>query len=249
MLRKPYHELLTLLTVTFLIIALACGAAISPSSAPAATPAEPVHSPTPLTRSHITHPTPSAKQYDAPPSMVIDPSKKYTAVIELEKGRQIVIELFANEAPMTVNNFVFLARDGFYDGLTFHRVLPDLTAIAGDPAGTGKGGPGYWIDHEFSPNLRHDVPGVVSMANSGIRGGQATNGSQFQITFTALPELDGLKPDGSPKNCASPGKSCHTVFGRVIEGMDVVNNIRKRSPQPWEEPGDAIKTITVQESE
>jgi cyclophilin family peptidyl-prolyl cis-trans isomerase len=181
--------------------------------------------------------------------MVIDPNKKYRAIIELQKGGQIVIELFAKDAPKTVNNFVFLARDGYYDGVTFHRVIPGFMAQTGDPTGTGAGGPGYQFDNELSPNLRHDGPGVVSMANAGIRGGRGTNGSQFFITYVATPHLDGYNPDGTAKNCAAPGVSCHAVFGKVVQGQDVVEKISVRDPGSARTPGDVIKTIRIEESQ
>ena len=187
------------------------------------------------------------KQYDAPPPMVIDPNKSYQAIIDMAKGGEIVIELFTNEVPKTVNNFVFLARDGFYDGVTFHRVISGFMAQAGDPTGTGSGGPGYRFDNEFHPDRRHDGPGVLSMANAGIRDGRGTNGSQFFITFTQTSNLDGLNPDGSPKDCAR--ESCHAVFGKVIEGMDVVNRLTVRNPSTATTPGDIILTITIEESE
>ena len=171
--------------------------------------------------------------------------KKYTATVEMKKGGEFVIELFAKDAPKTVNNFVSLARQGFYDGVTFHRVIPGFMAQTGDPTGTGAGGPGYTFEDEFSPNLRHDGPGVVSMANAG----QDTNGSQFFITYTETLNLDGLKPDGSPKDCASPRVSCHAVFGRVSEGMDVVKGITPRPDgSPPNAPGDVIRTIRIEES-
>ena len=127
-----------------------------------------------------------AKQYSAPPEMVIDPSKRYTATISTDNG-DIVIELFADKAPRTVNNFVFLARDGYYDGVTFHRVIKGFMAQGGDPTGTGSGGPGYKFADEFHPALKHDSPGILSMANAG----PGTNGSQFFITYSATPHLDG----------------------------------------------------------
>ena len=171
---------------------------------------------------------PKPKSYDSPPPMTIDPNKQYTATIVLEKGGEIVIELFAKETPMTVNNFVFLARDGYYDGVTFHRVLPGFMAQTGDPTGTGSGGPGYRFEDEFHPDRRHDDPGVLSMANAG----ENTNGSQFFITFRATPELD-FK---------------HTVFGKVISGMDVVEGLTLRDPQEGPTtPGDAIRTIRISE--
>ena len=172
-------------------------------------------------------PVQQRKSYDAPPAMSIDPDKSYTATFELEKGGEFVVELFAKEAPRTVNNFVFLSRAGFYNGVTFHRVIPGFMAQGGDPTGTGSGGPGYRFEDEFHPSLRHDGPGVLSMANAG----KNTNGSQFFITFVATPNLDDR----------------HAVFGKVIEGMDVVNGITVRDPGTATTPGDAIKTITIRE--
>ena len=174
------------------------------------------------------------------PAMSIDTSKQYTAVIVTDNG-EITIKLFAAEVPNTVNNFVHLSRTGFYDGLTFHRVIAGFMAQSGDPTGTGSGGPGYRFDDEFHPDLRHDGPGVLSMANSG----QNTNGSQFFITYTATLNLDGLNPDGSPKDCASRQVSCHAVFGKVIEGMDVLNAISPRDPALASRDGDVIQTIRI----
>lgn len=172
------------------------------------------------------------------PAMSIDTSKQYTAVIVTDNG-EITIKLFAAEVPNTVNNFVHLSRTGFYDGLTFHRVIAGFMAQSGDPTGTGSGGPGYRFDDEFHPDLRHDGPGVLSMANSG----QNTNGSQFFITYTATLNLDGLNPDGSPKDCRF--QSCHSVFGKVIEGMDVLNAISPRDPALASRDGDVIQTIRI----
>jgi peptidyl-prolyl cis-trans isomerase B (cyclophilin B) len=169
-----------------------------------------------------------AKHYDAPPPMVIDPSKRYLATISTDRG-DIVIELFADKAPVTVNNFVFLARDGYYDGVTFHRVIGDFMAQGGDPTGSGSGGPGYQFADEFHPALRHDGPGILSMANAG----PGTNGSQFFITHRATPHLDGR----------------HTVFGKVIEGMDVVLAIPERDPMRAAEPGLAMNSVTITEEE
>ena len=179
--------------------------------------------------------------------MTIDTDKNYTATFQMEKGGEFTIELYAKEAPLTVNSFVFLARDGYYDGITFHRVLEGFMAQSGDPTGTGSGGPGYTFENEPSPLRRHDTVGIVSMANSGIRNGRGTNGSQFFITFLPTTFLDGNEPDGTPKDCSIPGTSCHTVFGRVIEGMDVVNSISLRDPARATTPGDAIKTIVITE--
>ena len=178
-------------------------------------------------------------QWDSPPAMEIDASKKYTAVFELEKGDSFEIELYADKAPTTVNSFVFLSRQGFYDGVTFHRVIPGFMAQGGDPTGTGTGGPGYNIANEIHPDARHDSPGIISTAN---RGGTATNGSQFFITFVPTPALD-----GHGKDCSLRGVSCHSVFGKVSSGMDVVNAISPRDPQSATTPGDAIKTIRIVE--
>lgn len=167
------------------------------------------------------------KQYESAPEMTIDPSKKYTATIEMEKGGEIVLELYPDKAPITVNSFVFLAREGFYDGLTFHRVLEGFMAQGGDPLGTGAGGPGYEFVSEIS-DLTFDKAGVLAMANSG----PDTNGSQFFITFAPYPSLNGG----------------YTIFGQVIEGMDVVNGITLRDPnQNPDFTGDVIKTITITE--
>ena len=192
----------------------------------------------------LSEPSAGGKQYDGPPAMTIDPEKSYFAIFEMEEGDKFTVELYAKEAPITVNSFVFLARDGFYDGVTFHRVIEGFVAQGGDPTGTGTGGPGYSFENEVSPKHRHDAAGVLSMANAG---GGATNGSQFFITFVPLPFLDGYEADGTPKNCAQPAVSCHTVFGRVIKGMDVVNAISLRDPATATTPGDAIRTITITE--
>jgi cyclophilin family peptidyl-prolyl cis-trans isomerase len=163
--------------------------------------------------------------YSAPPPMVIDPENQdYTATIVTEKG-DIVVDLFDDKAPKTVNNFVFLAREGFYDNTTFHRVIEDFMAQAGDPTGTGMGGPGYRFEDEFHPDLKHDSAGILSMANSGAN----TNGSQFFITFAPTPWLDGK----------------HSVFGKVVDGMDVLMSISLRDPATATEPGDLIETIRI----
>ncbi len=179
--------------------------------------------------------------YSEPPAMEIDASKTNLATFETEKGN-IVVELFADKAPRTVNNFVFLARQGFYDDTTFHRVLEGFMAQGGDPTGTGSGGPGYRFDDEFHPDLKHDRPGVLSMANSGAN----TNGSQFFITFGPTPWLDAYDDEGNLKDCASYGVSCHAVFGHVVEGMDVLQSLTLRDPATGPSyPGDLIKTIRI----
>ena len=170
------------------------------------------------------NPADRADMYSVPPEMQIDPAKTYTATIATAKGK-IVVELFADKAPETVNNFVFLARQGFYDDTTFHRVIPDFMAQGGDPTGTGMGGPGYTFPDEFNPELRHDGPGILSMANSGPN----TNGSQFFITYDATPWLDDK----------------HSVFGQVTEGMDVLKSLTPRDPAAATSPGDVIEKITI----
>ena len=186
-----------------------------------------------------------AQSYDAPPPMFIDSDKEfYYAKIELEKGGTILLELYSNKVPNTVNNFVFLANNGFYDGVTFHRVIPDFMAQTGDPTGTGTGGPGYQFDNEFHPDLSHNAKGIVSMANAGIQNVKGTNGSQFFITYVPTEFLDGFNPDGTEKDCKFD--SCHSVFGKVIEGLDILDNISPRDPGTATQNGDVIKTITVQ---
>ncbi len=186
-----------------------------------------------------------AQSYDAPPPMFIDTDKElYFAKIVLEKGGTMTLELYSNKAPITVNNFVFLANNGFYDGVTFHRVIPNVMAQTGDPTGTGTGSPGYKFDNELHPDLSHDSKGIVSMANGGIQNGKGTNGSQFFITFVPTEQLDGFNPDGSDKDCRFD--SCHAVFGKVIEGLDVLDSISERDPGSATTSGDVIKTITIQ---
>lgn len=180
--------------------------------------------------------------YSAPPAMDIDPNKTYLATIETEKG-DIVVELFTDKAPNTVNNFVFLARQGFYDDTTFHRVIPGFMAQAGDPTGTGTGGPGYRFPDEFHPNLKHDRPGILSMANSGAN----TNGSQFFLTYEATPWLDAYDENGALRDCARRDVSCHAVFGRVSDGMDVLQVLKPRDPGRASTPGDRIKAIRIEE--
>jgi cyclophilin family peptidyl-prolyl cis-trans isomerase len=180
---------------------------------PAKMPAEPASTPT------------KVLSWSEPPEMTIDPAKQYEAVLQTEKGA-IRIQLFADKAPKTVNNFVFLARQGYYDNVTFHRVLPDFMAQTGDPTGTGSGGPGYTFEDEFSPDLKHDSEGIVSMANAGPN----TNGSQFFITYVPTPHLDNV----------------HTVFGKVIEGMDVVKALTPRDPDDTSAPpGDRILSVEI----
>ncbi len=168
-----------------------------------------------------------AKQWKTPPQMVIDPKKHYKARIETDKGT-MVVELFADKVPNTVNNFVFLAREGFYDGTMFHRVIKDFMVQGGDPTGTGTGGPGYRFGDEFSTTLKHNKPGVLSMANAGPN----TNGSQFFITHVPTPWLDNK----------------HSVFGQVVEGMDVLMSIPARDPSNRNAAAVKITKVTIEES-
>jgi peptidyl-prolyl cis-trans isomerase B (cyclophilin B) len=157
----------------------------------------------------------NSKQWAREPEMKIEPEKTYLAVIETQKGK-IELELYPQYAPKTVNNFYFLAREGYYDGITFHRVISDFMIQGGDPTGTGRGGPGYKFGDEFKGNpLKHEK-GVISMANAG----PDTNGSQFFITHSPQPHLDGK----------------HTVFGKVVKGQDLVELIQA---------GDRIEKVTV----
>jgi peptidyl-prolyl cis-trans isomerase B (cyclophilin B) len=157
------------------------------------------------------------QQWNSPPEMQIDPAKSYRAVIATDKG-SIELALYPEHAPITVNNFCFLAREGFYDGVTFHRVIANFMIQGGDPTGTGRGGPGYRFEDELVGNpLKHET-GVISMANAGPN----TNGSQFFITHSPQPHLNGR----------------HTVFGKVIRGQDVVDSIRQ---------GDVMLSVTIEE--
>ena len=159
-----------------------------------------------------------AKEYSAPPQMTIDPSKKFTATFDTSRGT-IVCELYADVAPNTVNNFVFLAKDKFYDGTKFHRVIDNFMVQGGDPTGTGRGGPGYRFNDELKGNFKKHKIGSLSMANAGPN----TNGSQFFITHIVTDWLDGK----------------HTVFGQVTTGQDIVNAIKG---------GDTLKSVTISES-
>jgi cyclophilin family peptidyl-prolyl cis-trans isomerase len=165
-----------------------------------------------------------SKQWSKPPEMAIDPKKTYAALLHTDKG-DITLKLFAEKAPNTVNNFVFLAREGFYDGTIFHRVITDFMVQGGDPTGTGRGGPGYRFADEFDPQLRHDKPGVLSMANAG----PGTNGSQFFITHVPTPWLDGK----------------HSVFGQVTGGMDVLLSISARDPQKAGSPAVTLTSVDI----
>ena len=165
------------------------------------------------------------KQYAAAPPMQIDTTRQYFATVKMAKGGEFVIQLYPDKAPITVNSFVFLANQGFYNGVTFHRVLEGFMAQGGDPTGTGAGGPGYEFVNEIN-NLSFDKAGVVAMANAG----RDTNGSQFFITFGAVPL----------------NESDYTIFGQVISGMDIVNGITRRDPGTNPSfPGDTIESINI----
>jgi cyclophilin family peptidyl-prolyl cis-trans isomerase len=168
-----------------------------------------------------------SKQWNTPPAMQIDPKKQYKAHMKTDKGT-MVIELFADKTPMTVNNFVFLSREGFYDGVIFHRVIDNFMVQGGDPTGTGRGGPGYKFGDEFNASLKHDKQGILSMANAG----PGTNGSQFFITHGPTPHLNGK----------------HTVFGQVVEGLDVLMSIPARDPGNVNAPAVKIISVTIEES-
>jgi peptidyl-prolyl cis-trans isomerase B (cyclophilin B) len=159
-----------------------------------------------------------SKRYSAPPPMSIDTAKNYSATLDTSRGT-IVVDLFPKEAPKTVNNFVFLAREGFYDGTVFHRVIPNFMIQGGDPEGSGRGGPGYRFEDETQGSPHKHQVGSLSMANAGPN----TNGSQFFITHVVTDWLDGK----------------HTVFGRVRTGQDVVNAVKQ---------GDQLRSVKIEES-
>jgi len=177
-----------------------------------------------------TQPTASSYSYAAAPPMSIDPAKQYTATIATPRG-DIVVELLPDVAPQTVNNFVFLARENFYNGLQWHRVLPDFMAQGGDPLGDGTGGPGYSIPAEFSEQIAFDTPGLLAMARSSDPD---SAGSQFFITTGPAPFLNGQ----------------YTIFGRVVSGQEIVNGIPLRDPENPADlatPGEAILGVTISE--
>lgn len=168
------------------------------------------------------------RQFESCPPVTVQTTQQYIATLHTEKG-DVVMQLFPNKAPITVNSFVFLARNGWYDNITFHRVIHDLFAQTGDPSGTGKGNPGYYVITEIDPALKFDRPGVVAMVNSG----PDTSGSQFFITYAATPQFDGQ----------------YTIFGQVISGMDVLQQLTGRDAQPDTivPPGDKLLSITIEE--
>jgi peptidyl-prolyl cis-trans isomerase B (cyclophilin B) len=215
MLPKVLSVIINIILISLVLGVISCGDS-TPPSIPAPPPEPSLEKPTEVKK----------MQWDSPPLMTIDIGKRYTATFEMEKGK-MVFELFAEDVPGTVNNFVFLAREGYYDGTTFHRVIPGFMAQGGDPTGTGRGGPGYRFEDEFTGH-RH-VTGALSMANAGPN----TNGSQFFITYAIQRGLDGK----------------HSVFGQLKEGMDVLEALTPRDPnQNPQFNGDRIIRITIEES-
>ena len=168
------------------------------------------------------------RQYTSCPAVTVQQNKQYIATLHTEKGN-VVIQLFADKAPMTVNSFLFLVREGWYDNITFHRVIPEVFAQTGDPSGTGKGNPGYYIITEIDPDLTFDKPGMVAVVNSG----PDTSGSQFFITYAPAPQYNRQ----------------YTIFGQVLSGMDVLEKLTPRDAQPGIDtpPGDKLISITIEE--
>jgi len=162
------------------------------------------------------------------PPTIVDKTRQYIATLHTEKG-DVIIQLFADKAPFTVNSFVHLAQNGWYDDITFHRVVPDLYAQSGDPSGTGKGTPGYFVFTEILPDLTFDKPGMVAMVNSG----PDSSGSQFFITYDAAPQFNGK----------------YTIFGQVLRGMDVIESLTPRDAQIGVEtpPGDKLLSVEIEE--
>jgi cyclophilin family peptidyl-prolyl cis-trans isomerase len=167
------------------------------------------------------------KQWSSSPAISINPAKSYLARFKTDIG-EMEFQLFTEKAPRTVNNFVFLSREGFYNGTIFHRVISNFMVQGGDPTGKGSGGPGYRFSDEFHPSLKHDKPGILSMANTG----PDTNGSQFFITHVPTPWLNGK----------------HTIFGALINGMETLMSIQPRNPAAPEYPGVKIHSVTIIEA-
>ena len=212
------NRFLVILPVVVVVLLLAgCGGETVPTATPD------------ITQTISQTKTPASTPVPTPTPLVIDlvdPNKQYTAIIETEKGN-LVLELFASDVPITVSNFVFLARQGFYDNTTFHRVIPGFMAQGGDPTGTGAGNPGYFIHDEITQHTH--VAGALSMANAGFPN---TGGCQFFITYVPQHDLDGG----------------YSVFGQLIEGMDVLESLTPRDPeQNPDYEGDAVIRIVIEE--
>ncbi len=223
--RRLSLALAVLASLAAVAATVACGGDEKPTPAPTAT-ARPAAAPA---KSEATSAVPKMLRKGdkpQPPSGALDKTKKYFATFKTEGG-DFKIELFADKAPLTVENFVNLARIGYYDNTTFHRVLDNFMAQGGDPTGTGSSGPGYRFKDEFHPALTFDAPGILAMANSG----PGTNGSQFFITFVPTPHLNNL----------------HTIFGKVTEGLDVALKIKRRDPGSAATPGQKILTVEIEE--
>jgi len=234
-LKRKITSLLILLTLGVILLAGCNKPEIAKESQPTATPAPATTTTKSTTEKETATPQPEVtatpaevKSWPMPPHMFIDPEKIYVATFKTEKG-DVVVELDAKNAPMTTNNFIFLAKEGFYDNTTFHRVIPDFMAQGGDPTGTGTGGPGYTIPDEITADMHFDREGLLAMANAGPN----TAGSQFFITYGPAPWLDGN----------------FTIFGEVIDGMDVLRQLTPRDPQKNPDtPGDKLYTVVISEA-
>jgi peptidylprolyl isomerase len=224
-------RLLAILVVGGALIVAACGGSSSTKSNAGTTPVTGAATQAAASPAAATSPaaaqmqTGGQKTYAAPPPMTIDVNKKYFATIKMDIG-DIKLELFAKDAPVTVNNFVFLARDHFYDGVTFHRVIPGFVAQAGDPTATGRGGPGYTIKDEV--NSHQFLDGTLGMAKTAAPN---SAGSQWFIDYAPQPGLDGG----------------YTAFGQIVSGRDVLDKIAPRDPATATEPGTKINTIVIEE--
>lgn len=225
----PAYVAAAVVIVVLVLVGLSLGSGNQPVASETDVVAEPTAVAEPTTAAVAPEsPASTAKQYAAAPAMTIDPAKQYTATITTPRG-DIVIKLRPDLAPQTVNSFVFLARDGYYDGLTWHRVIAGFMAQGGDPTGTGAGGPGYTIPAEFTDKVSFDRPGLVAMARPGndVNG----NGSQFFITTAAAPHLD----------------QQYTIFGEVVSGQEIVDAIPLRDPMADTQPGESMLSITISE--
>ena len=239
------------LVIIGMALALACGGSDSSSDDSTSTTDEEAASvasqPTPPP---VPTATPAPLQWEVEPPLRIDVAKDYKAIFTLKNLGSFTVDLYEKRATKAVNNFVFLAREGYYDGSTFHRVIKGFMAQGGDPTGTGMGGPGYTFHNEFHPELRHYGPGYLAQANAGINPatGKGTNGGQFYITYSEQLRLDGLDENGDTKPCEQPGVSCHMVFGKIEgDGMDIANAIAERDPSAARFKGTEITSIEITE--